>query len=52
MGGWKQGKIIKIPAFETLWKVEKYTKSSNRDLAAVVFPPLALAALTQREMSR
>ena len=36
--------VIKFPAFQTSENV----KSPARDLAAVVFPPLATAALTQR----
>jgi hypothetical protein len=55
--------IIKIPSFETLEKVNRFTKSSYkapvgwkhsspvRDLAAAVFPKLGVAALTQRATS-
>lgn len=55
--------VIKIPGFETSDKVNRYTKSLSKllcaaepaarpaNLAAAVFPPLGLAALTPRATS-
>ena len=55
--------VIKIPAFETLENINRYMKSSSkpslgcsacspaRDIAAAVFPPLGLDAMTQSARS-
>jgi hypothetical protein len=48
--------LVKIPAFETVEEVNRYTKSSfksplARSLAAAHLPLLALAAPTQRGTS-